>query len=64
MTDTTESHQPNEYGFGGAGTAPEPEPTRTDTADGEGIAVPAGDLTGAITGAMDEITERRDDDES
>jgi hypothetical protein len=63
MTDTTESDQPNEYGFGGEGTAPQPEPTPSETVDGESIAVPAGDLTGAITGAMDEITER-DHDES
>jgi hypothetical protein len=32
--------------------------------DGETIAVPAGDLTGSITEAIDELTERHDDDET
>ena len=64
MTEHTETNEPNEFGFAGAGTAPEPEPTTesSDEAQGESIAVPAGDLTGAITGAIDQLTEKRDDE--
>jgi hypothetical protein len=61
MTDTeSESDQPNEFGFGGGATAPEPQPEikPIEEVDGESIAVPAGDLTGAITGAIDELTEK------
>jgi hypothetical protein len=60
MTAESESNQPNEYGFAGGATAPEPE-KRTEPieeVDGESVAVPAGDLTGAITEAIDELTER------
>jgi hypothetical protein len=66
MTDESESDQPNEYGFGGGATAPEPEPTMEpiEEVDGETIAVAAGDLTGSITEAIDELTERHDDDET
>ncbi|WP_229068035.1 hypothetical protein [Actinoplanes sp. DH11] len=64
---STENDKPNEYGFAGAATAPQPE---TDgTADrhatrlheeAEATAVPAGDITGAVTGAIDELTDRDD----
>jgi hypothetical protein len=59
----SESDQPNEFGFGGGATAPEPLPEikPVEEVDGESIAVPAGDLTGAITGAIDELTEKDDD---
>ena len=62
MTAESESDQPNEYGFGGAATAPQPEPQpkSTEEVDGESVAVPAGDITGAITEALDDLTERRD----
>jgi hypothetical protein len=30
--------------------------------EGESIAVPAGDITGSITEALDEMTEHRDDE--
>jgi len=64
MSDHTETDKPNEFGFAGEGTAPQPEPTTEsdDEAQGESIAVPAGDLTGAITSAMDEVTEKREEE--
>ena len=60
MTAESESNQPNEYGFAGGATAPEPmkTPEPIEEVDGESVAVPAGDLTGAITEAIDELTER------
>jgi hypothetical protein len=68
MTDTesaseSKSDQPNEFGFGGGATAPEPQPEikPIEEVDGESIAVPAGDITGAITGAIDELTEKDDE---
>lgn len=60
---TDASNQPNEYGYAGAAATPEPEPTpenRTE-ADAESIAVPAGDLTGAITGAIEDTAQGDDD---
>ena len=60
---TTESDQPNEYGFAGGATAPEPmrTPEPIEEVDAESIAVPAGDVTGAITEAIDELTEPDED---
>ncbi|MDY7084627.1 MAG: hypothetical protein SYR96_05925 [Actinomycetota bacterium] len=52
-----EHDEPNEYGFGGGATAPEPQPGAEESY-GEKIAVPADDLTGAITGAVEEATDR------
>ena len=66
MTDERESDQPNEYGFAGGATAPEPQPDRRpiEDIDAEAIAVPSGDLTGAIVEAIEEGAERhRHDDE-
>jgi hypothetical protein len=65
MTSERETDQPNEFGFAGGATAPEPEPDQrtADQVDGESIAVPAGDLTGAITHAIEDATERDDDEE-
>jgi hypothetical protein len=62
MTDR-ETNEPNEYGFAGGATGPEPEqePDSAREAEGEGIAVPSGDLTGAIAGAMDNAAEDDDD---
>ena len=59
-----ESDEPNEYGFSGGATAPEPEPDDTSPGDayGESIAVPAGDLTGAITAAMEHETTKDEDE--
>jgi hypothetical protein len=58
-----EENRPNTQGFAGEGTGPEPGgPTDDEVAEGEAIAVPAGDLTGALTGSIDEIVERDADD--
>jgi hypothetical protein len=59
----TETDQPNEFGFAGGATVPQPQPNRGDDGDrdGENIAVPAGDLTGAITDSIDDLTEHRDE---
>jgi hypothetical protein len=63
---TSETDQPNEFGFGGGATAPEPEPDPrpAEEVDGESIAVPAGDLTGAITHAIEDATDRDSSDSS
>lgn len=60
----TTEHEPNEYGFSGGATAPEPEIKPIEKVDGESIAVPAGDITGAITHAIEEATEHHDDHDS
>ncbi|WP_433298224.1 hypothetical protein ACQP2F_42870 [Actinoplanes sp. CA-030573] len=62
-SDQRETDQPNEFEFSGGATAPQPEPDRrpAEEVDGESIAVPAGDLTGAITHAIEEATEHDDD---
>ncbi len=57
-----QGNEPNEFGFAGEATAPQPEQTSIGEGFGEAVAVPAGDLTGAITAAMDEATGT--DDES
>ena len=66
MTDerTDETNEPNEYGFAGAATTPTPEPTTRsrEEVDGESIAIPSGDLTGALTEAIEELGERHPDD--
>ena len=58
MTDASEEHQPNQYGFSGGATAPEPDPRseRTDEVNGEDIAVPAGDITGSVSRAIEDAT--------
>jgi hypothetical protein len=64
MSDTQpeqEEDEPNQFGFAGGATAPEPEEEPAE-GFGESIAVPAGDLTGAISEAIDEATERRGKD--
>ena len=59
-TTEDETHRPNE--FGGDPSVPEPAPGhRADEVDGEDIAVPAGDLTGAITGALENATGENDE---
>ena len=58
-----ESDRPNEFGFAGGATAPQPQRTeQTGGVDGESIAVPAGDITGAVTDAIDETVERDQSD--
>jgi hypothetical protein len=58
-----DENQPNEFGFAGEGTGPEPAAV-PQLAEGEGerIAVPSGDITGAITEAIEELSEHRDND--
>ncbi|MEU4687398.1 hypothetical protein [Actinoplanes sp. NPDC023714] len=58
----TKADEPNEFGFAGAGTAPEPQHTHEDRLheQAEAIAVPSGDITGAVTEAIDEFTDHRD----
>ncbi|MFI1991248.1 hypothetical protein [Actinoplanes sp. NPDC020271] len=59
MTTEREENEPNEYGFAGDPSLPEPEaaPHLTE-GEGERIAVPSDDLTGAITEAIDELTDQ------
>ncbi len=62
MTVESHDHEPNEFGFSGGATAPQPEPERrsAEEAEGESIAVPSGDLTGAVTDGIDEMTQPDD----
>ncbi len=62
MTVESESNEPNEFGFSGGATAPQPDPDRESAAETEGerIAVPADDLTGAISDGIDDATHRDD----
>jgi hypothetical protein len=61
MTVESENNEPNEFAFSGGATAPQPQRDRAaDDAEGENIAVPAGDITGAVTAAVEEATERDD----
>jgi hypothetical protein len=59
-SDVNDPNQPNEYGFAGEGTVPEPAAAHPDaTSDGkdhsaEDIAVPSGDLTGALSDGLDD----------
>ena len=55
-----EHNEPNREGFAGEGTGPEPAPTsltEDELAEAERIAIPSGDITGAITGAIEDVTE-------
>ncbi|XVU24829.1 hypothetical protein ACQPZJ_47780 [Actinoplanes sp. CA-054009] len=52
----TEQDEPNQFGFGGGATVPQPV-KEIPEGYGESIAVPSGDLTGAIVEAIDEIAE-------
>ena len=63
-SEARETDQPNEFEFSGGATAPQPEPDPRPAGevDGESIAVPAGDLTGSITEAIEEVTERDRED--
>ncbi|MEV6843431.1 hypothetical protein [Actinoplanes sp. NPDC051411] len=56
-----EHDEPNDAGFAGAGTTPTPEPGAAEDY-GESIAVPAGDITGALMGAIDRAGEHDDDE--
>ncbi|XVV12088.1 hypothetical protein ACQP2X_45955 [Actinoplanes sp. CA-131856] len=54
----TEQDEPNEFGFAGGATAPQPVKDVPE-GYGESIAVPAGDLTGSIVEAIEEVAEGR-----
>jgi hypothetical protein len=60
--ETTEHDEPNEYGFAGGATTPTPEPSSGESF-GEAVAVPAGDITGSLMGAIDGVGARDEDDE-
>jgi hypothetical protein len=53
--------EPNEFGFAGDATAPEPEQGSTGEGFGESVAVPAGDITGAVTAAIEDATTEDED---
>jgi hypothetical protein len=57
-----EHDEPNDWGFAGAATTPTPEPG-TGEGRGEAIAVPAGDITGALMEAIQEAGEPHHDDD-
>jgi hypothetical protein len=63
MTVASEPTEPNEAGYAGAASTPEPArtPESAQDADAEAIAVPGGDLTEALTEAIepDEVEEKR-----
>ncbi len=62
MTVESQNNEPNEFAFGGGATGPEPDSEResAERADGEDIAVPAGDLTGAASDGLDNLTQGDD----
>ena len=61
MTVESESDQPNEFGFAGGATAPQPQTDEpTSAPDGEDIAVPAGDITGAVSDAIEDMSHGDD----
>ncbi|WP_189328405.1 hypothetical protein [Actinoplanes ianthinogenes] len=60
-----EDNEPNEFGFSGDPSLPEPhEIPHLAEGEGERIAVPSDDLTGAITEAIEEVSEHRGHDEA
>ena len=63
MTTTPETGDQPDFSAAAAAPEPRPEGKPVEEVDGESIAVPAGDLTGAITAAIEEATGE-DDDES
>ena len=58
----TKPQEPNEFGFAGGATGPQPRPENRDDNTSEHTAVPADDLTGALSGGVNDAT--LDDDES
>ena len=57
-----EPNEPNEFGFAGAATGPEPNLSEDEVSEGEEIAVPAGDITGAIVSAIEGDRESDEND--
>ena len=64
MTVESDTNEPNEFAFAGDGTGPQParESKPAGEVDGESIAVPAGDLTGAVSEGIEEATQGDRDD--
>jgi hypothetical protein len=58
-----EHDEPNDAGFAGEPTTPTPERGDDGESYGETIAVPAGDITGALMGAIDEAGDRHPDED-
>jgi hypothetical protein len=58
----TEQDEPNTAGFAGGATTPTPEPESKE-GFGEDIAVPSGDITGALMQAIEEASGHNDDGE-
>ncbi|GAA1860231.1 hypothetical protein [Asanoa iriomotensis] len=57
-------NEPNEFGFAGAATGPEPNLSEDEVSEGEEIAVPAGDITGAIVTAIEGHDPEEDEEKS
>lgn len=56
------THEPNEYGFGGAGTAPDARPDESrDESDEERTAVPDDDLTGPLADELADTEQAGED---
>jgi hypothetical protein len=60
MTDERTTHEPNTEGFGGDPTTPEPD-RGSDTPGAESIAVPADDLTGPASDALESVAGEDND---
>ncbi|MDG4826701.1 hypothetical protein O7635_33040 [Asanoa sp. WMMD1127] len=58
-----EPNEPNEFGFAGGATGPEPNLSEQEESEGEEIAVPSGDITGAIVSAIEGHRDEADEDE-
>ena len=60
MTVESETNEPNQSGFAGAASGPEPVKVteNLDDINAESIAVPGGDLTEALSEAMEPAAER------
>lgn len=57
------NNHPNEYGYAGGASTPEPGQAHPDAAagpDAEREAVPAGDLTGALSDGLDDAVHPDD----
>ncbi|MEV4537196.1 hypothetical protein AB0J82_25795 [Asanoa sp. NPDC049518] len=57
-----EPNEPNEFGFAGGATGPEPNLSDDEVSEGEEIAVPAGDITGAIVSAIEGDRDRDEEE--
>jgi len=62
-TTRTEHDEPNDAGFAGGATTPTPE-RGAGEGYGESIAVPSGDLTGALMEAIEQVSDRHPDDDT